>query len=104
MLLPFAVSLADDAELESVRASVMDRFEGIKAENVQPSDVQGWYTIQKGPIVAYVSADGRYLLQGDLIDLDNQVNLVPNDAIWNNVITNVTGRATRRVDQADPPR
>ena len=29
----------------------------------------------QGSVVAYVSADGRYLLQGDLIDLDNQVNL-----------------------------
>jgi thiol:disulfide interchange protein DsbC len=26
-------------------------------------------------IIAYISADGRYLLQGDLIDLDQQVNL-----------------------------
>ena len=26
-------------------------------------------------IIAYVSADGRYLLQGDLIDLDKQINL-----------------------------
>ena len=74
-LLPFAVAAADDAELESVRAIVMEKFEGLEAKNVQPSDVKGWYTIQKGPIVAYVSADGRYLMQGDMIDLEAQVNL-----------------------------
>jgi thiol:disulfide interchange protein DsbC len=37
--------------------------------------MDGWYTIQKGSIVAYVSDDGRYLLQGDLIDLESSVNL-----------------------------
>ena len=35
----------------------------------------GWVSIQKGSIVAYMSEDGRYLMQGDLIDLDNNVNL-----------------------------
>jgi thiol:disulfide interchange protein DsbC len=31
--------------------------------------------VQRGSVIAYVSDDGRYLLQGDLIDLDSQVNL-----------------------------
>ncbi|MGI9233174.1 MAG: DsbC family protein [Woeseiaceae bacterium] len=66
---------ADDAELETVRAKMSAMFEAIEPENVIASQVDGWYTIQQGSIVAYVSADGRYLLQGDLIDLEQQVNL-----------------------------
>lgn len=66
---------ADDAELDDVRAKVDDMFEQIKPEHVNASPVDGWYAIQKGSIIAYISADGRYLLQGDLIDLDLQVNL-----------------------------
>jgi len=65
----------DDAELETVRARMNLMFQEITPENVSKSPVDGWYTVQKGSIVAYVSADGRYLLQGDLIDLDKQVNL-----------------------------
>lgn len=64
-----------DAELEAVRAKVSAMFEMIEAEDVTPSEIDGWYTIHKGSIVAYISADGRYLLQGDLVDLDLQVNL-----------------------------
>ncbi len=64
-----------DAELEQVRQKVAETFELINPEEVQASPVEGWYTIQKGSIVAYISADGRYLLQGDMIDLDAQVNL-----------------------------
>jgi len=66
---------ANDASLEEVRAKMDAMFEEIGPENVSLSPVDGWYTVQKGSIVAYVSEDGRYLLQGDLIDLDQQVNL-----------------------------
>lgn len=65
----------DSARLDEVRAKVGERFDMIGPEHVNTSPVSGWYTIQKGSIVAYISDDGRYLLQGDLIDLDEQVNL-----------------------------
>jgi thiol:disulfide interchange protein DsbC len=71
-----AVSVAaEDAALEAVRAKIGGMFDEIDAKHVNASPIDGWYTVQKGSIVAYVSADGRYLLQGDLIDLDRQVNL-----------------------------
>ncbi len=65
----------DNAELQDVRARVSAMFDAIDPENVNVSPIAGWFTIQQGSIVAYVSADGRYLLQGDLIDLETQVNL-----------------------------
>jgi thiol:disulfide interchange protein DsbC len=64
-----------DPQLEQARAKVAEMFEAIDPEHVVPSPIDGWFTVQKGSIVAYISDDGRYLLQGDLIDLDNQVNL-----------------------------
>ena len=74
-LLPLAGLAGDDAELEAVRAKVAAEFDEIRPEHVFPSPVEGWYTIRKGAIVAYISADGRYLLQGDVIDLVEQENL-----------------------------
>ncbi len=65
----------DDAQLEQVRQKVDEMFDMIEPENVKTSPVDGWYTIQRGSIIAYISGDGRYLLQGDLIDLDNQLNV-----------------------------
>lgn len=64
-----------DDGLEAVRERIAAEFDMIGPANVNPSPIPGWYTIQKGTIVAYVSEDARYLLQGDLIDLDAQVNL-----------------------------
>ena len=64
-----------DEELEQVRQKVNSMFEMIGPEDVTPSPIDGWYTIHRGSVVAYVSASGRYLLQGDMIDLDLNVNL-----------------------------
>lgn len=69
------VFAAEDAELEEVRAKINSMFEQIGPENVTKSPIDGWYTVHKGAVIAYISSDGRYLLQGDMIDLDSQVNL-----------------------------
>jgi thiol:disulfide interchange protein DsbC len=74
-LLSPAVAADTDEKLENARAIVSGMFDQIKPENVIQSPIPGWYTIQKGSIIAYISDDGRYLMQGDLIDLDLNTNL-----------------------------
>lgn len=71
----WAVAAEGDARLDEVRQRVGEMFDMIDPGDVKASPVEGWYTIQKGSVVAYISGDGRYLLQGDMIDLDQQVNL-----------------------------
>lgn len=71
----FAVGAHADDKLPAVQKKIAGLFPEISEEHISASPVNGWYTIRKGAIVAYVSDDGRYLLQGDLIDLDQQVNL-----------------------------
>jgi thiol:disulfide interchange protein DsbC len=76
IVLPISAIAAEaEAELETVRAKVSGMFDMIEPGDIVASPVDGWYMVQKGSIVAYVSGDGRYLLQGDLIDLDRGVNL-----------------------------
>lgn len=75
LLAASVAATADDKTLEEVRARITQEFDIIQPEHINPSPIDGWYTIQKGSIVAYVTGDGRYLMQGDLIDLESQVNL-----------------------------
>jgi thiol:disulfide interchange protein DsbC len=70
-----AVAAEADPKLEAVRAKVGELFDMVEPENVKSSPIDGWYMIQKGSLIAYISDDGRYLLQGDLIDLELQTNL-----------------------------
>jgi len=75
LAVPPAQADSNAEELEKVREKMSTIFQEINPENIQPSPIDGWYTVRQGAIVAYISGDGRYLLQGDLIDLETQVNL-----------------------------
>jgi len=68
----------DAEELQRVRDKVAGMFSEIEAQHVNAGPIDGWYTVAKGAIVAYISGDGRYLMQGELIDLDQSVNLTEN--------------------------
>ncbi|GAB4517112.1 MAG: hypothetical protein Tsb0013_21460 [Phycisphaerales bacterium] len=52
--------------------------------------------VDAGGVFGKVSA--MNLVSTQILTFDNQLMLVPNNQIWNAVITNVTGKRTRRVD------
>lgn len=56
------------------REVIAGKFD-IKPENVRPSQVPGLYEVAIGSDTAYVSADGRYLIAGDLFEVDSRRNL-----------------------------
>ncbi len=72
--LVLAVSVAqEDAELsmEELAATLV----GVEASAIAESPVSGIYEVAVGSNVAYVTSDGRYLLQGDLYDLSTNENI-----------------------------
>jgi thiol:disulfide interchange protein DsbC len=58
-----------------VRARVVAKLQGAKPEDVAYSPVPGLYEITMGGLIAYVSSDGKYLVSGNVYDLDTQTNL-----------------------------
>lgn len=50
-------------------------IQGAKPEQLSPSPMDGLYQVVMGSEVYYLSADGRYLLSGELVDLQSQENL-----------------------------
>jgi len=60
---------AEDSQLDKVRKKVTEALPGVQKENVNPSAAPGLYEIRKGSVFGYVTADGRYLIQGDMVDI-----------------------------------
>jgi thiol:disulfide interchange protein DsbC len=58
-----------------VRARVVAKLPGAQASDVAVSPIPGLYEVAMGGLIAYVSSDGKYLLSGNVYDLDTQVNL-----------------------------
>lgn len=52
---------------------------GVPAANVKPSPIPGLYEVTKDHRFGYVSASGRYFLQGDMIDMVTKDNLTEAD-------------------------
>jgi thiol:disulfide interchange protein DsbC len=51
------------------------KLPGIDASSIKEAPIPGMYEVSVGTNVAYVSSDARYLIRGDLIDLDSDINL-----------------------------
>ena len=64
-----ACAQATDPQLEKVRKDIVERIPGIKAESITPSAAPGLYQVQRGQEFGYVTADGRYMIFGDMVDL-----------------------------------
>jgi len=60
---------------DAVRASIQRTFPDLEITRIKKSQIPGLYEVLLGPDLVYASADGRYILQGDLIDLKQKRNL-----------------------------
>jgi thiol:disulfide interchange protein DsbC len=71
LVLLAACASAEDPQLEKVRKAVAasPTLQGVTPDMVTPSMAPGLYQIRKGSAFGYVTADGRYLITGDMIDL-----------------------------------
>jgi thiol:disulfide interchange protein DsbC len=68
---------AADGDTDKVREALAKHLPDmpIPADALRASPIAGFYELRVGANVVYVSADGRYILRGDLIDLEKQANL-----------------------------
>ena len=74
-LLGMPPAVLADAVPEAVTQAVADLIPGLTPDSIGPTPVPGLYLVAFGAQVVYLSADGRYLLAGDLIELESGRNL-----------------------------
>lgn len=67
----YAVTDQEAADMQLIR----EQFPELGPSAIRPSPISGLYEIRMGMRLSYVSADGRYLIQGDLYDADTEENL-----------------------------
>jgi len=60
------------------RADIVKKIDGLKLEDVRMTPVNGVFEITRGSEISYASSDGRYVILGDMIDVDSDANLSEN--------------------------
>ncbi len=75
VLVGAGIAGAAEDGLDKVRAELTARFPQIEPESIKEGPIPGFYEIRQGVLVAYVTGEGRYLLQGEIIDLETDTNI-----------------------------
>ena len=65
---------ADNAE-QKVRDALKAYNPTAQVDRVSPSPLPGYYEVQSGAAIVYVSADGKYMMAGDLYELGTRKDL-----------------------------
>jgi len=86
----------------AIRASIQKVSPNTVIDSIRPSALPGFKEIAMGGRVAYVSADGKYLFQGSLVDLASRENLTSaSEAVLRRGLIDAVGR-DRRIIFAPP--
>jgi thiol:disulfide interchange protein DsbC len=72
---PASTAAAATSIPADVRARVVAKLQGASPADVAVSPIPGLYEVTMGGLIAYVSADGKYLVSGSIYDLATESNL-----------------------------
>ncbi|WP_372592509.1 DsbC family protein [Guyparkeria sp.] len=72
LAVPFAGAMADE---ETITDNIQKHMPGVPIDSLEETPAQGIYELISNGQVAYVTADGKYLIAGDLIDVEQRRNL-----------------------------
>jgi len=61
---------AGEDPAEAIKQKISKALD-VSIDHISPSPVAGWYQVQHAHDFAYVSADGKYLMQGELVNIDS---------------------------------
>ncbi len=64
-----------DPAIEKIRTELSRKLDGISPDSIEASPVPGLYEVLIGARLYYVSADGRYFIQGQMTDIETGKNL-----------------------------
>ncbi len=69
------LSAAETNAKEDITKSLNKIFPGVTPDSIAPSPMDGVSEVLIGPRLMYISNDGKYLLQGSLIDMNTRVDV-----------------------------
>ncbi len=67
--------LSAHADDDAIRKSLAQLIPSLKIDSIEPTQIKGLYEVSMGTNILYVSADGKYMLQGHLIDITAKKDL-----------------------------
>jgi thiol:disulfide interchange protein DsbC len=70
-----APAQADKPDLDKLKTRLQLALPGVHVDEIRPAPLPGLYELVVGTDIVYLSADGKYMVMGDIIDIDARSNL-----------------------------
>jgi thiol:disulfide interchange protein DsbC len=94
----FAQTAADTNSFPAIRAALLKIVPNATIDNIKPTVIPGFHEVAVSGRVVYVSDDGKYLMQGALINLATKANLTESsEAVIRRGVLDGIGRDRRIV-------
>jgi thiol:disulfide interchange protein DsbC len=75
LALPLGLAAMAASAQELTKEELASRLNGITAADITDAPIPGMYEVAVGANVAYVTKDGRYIIRGDIIDVETSANV-----------------------------
>ena len=69
------ISVLAHADEDTIKQSLNKSMPTLEIDSIKPSEISGLYEVAVGSNIFYASEDGKYLLQGHVIDIANRTDL-----------------------------
>ncbi len=69
------MAVEEAADFPEIRAAFSVLLKDKEPDHIAPTPIAGLYEVTLGMSVAYVTENGRYLIQGNIIDLEQKLNI-----------------------------
>ena len=71
----FGAAAMAAGEPEVIQKQLQEKYPEVRADQITPSPIPGLFEFRIGAQVVYISADGRFLVRGDIVDAQTDVNI-----------------------------
>lgn len=75
LALPLGFTAAGASAADLTKEELASRLNGISAADITDAPIPGMYQVAVGANVAYVTKDGRYIIRGDIINVETSANV-----------------------------
>jgi len=78
VLLPLSPVHANDADIKELRSALQQRLPKAAGASIKPTPLTGLYEVMAGGQIMYMTKDARYIVDGDIFDMQSRTNLTEN--------------------------
>lgn len=75
VITPVSLVHAEDADIKALRAALQERLPNAADASIKTTPLPGLYEVMAGSQVMYMTKDARYIIDGDLFDMQSKKNL-----------------------------